>query len=228
MMKKAFLFLAGVCFVLAFSPFGNVSAQNKPIRLTYSSQFPAKHIQAQLADAWCKEVNERTNGRVIVEFYPGQQLTNAVECYEGVVQGKSDLGFSALAYTSERFPVMGAVDLPLGYSSGKVATAVANEVYRTFKPKELDDTKVMYFNAHGPGFINTRNKAVRRLEDLKGLRIRTHRTDCEGVRWHAGPRTYAGIISNAEKGRGIWFCSSSGSPCWMEIGRGGKLFYSQL
>jgi TRAP-type C4-dicarboxylate transport system substrate-binding protein len=174
MMKKAFLFLAGVCFVLAFSPFGNVSAQNKPIRLTYSSQFPAKHIQAQLADAWCKEVNERTNGRVIVEFYPGQQLTNAVECYEGVVQGKSDLGFSALAYTSERFPVMGAVDLPLGYSSGKVATAVANEVYRTFKPKELDDTKVMYFNAHGPGFINTRNKAVRRLEDLKGLRIRTH------------------------------------------------------
>jgi TRAP-type C4-dicarboxylate transport system substrate-binding protein len=127
-----------------------------------------------LADSWCKEVNARTNGKVIVEFYPGQQLTKAAECYEGVVQEKSDLGFSVLAYTPERFPVMGVVDMPLGYTSGKVATAVANEVYRTFKPKELSDTKVMYLHAHGPGFINTRGKAVRRLEDLKGLRLRTH------------------------------------------------------
>lgn len=174
MMKKTFLFLACVCFVLALSPFGNVYAQTGPIRLTYSSQFPAKHIQAQLAEAWGKEVSERTNERVIVEFYPGQQLTKAAECYEGVVQGKSDLGFSVLAYTPERFPVMGVVDLPLGYTSGKVATAVANEVYRKFKPKELSDTQVMYLHAHGPGFINTRGKAVRRLEDMKGLRLRTH------------------------------------------------------
>jgi TRAP-type C4-dicarboxylate transport system substrate-binding protein len=175
MMKKAFLFLAAVCIVLAFSPLGISHAQTgPPIRLTHSTLFPAPHIQTQLIESWSKEVNERTNGRVIVEVYPGQQLTKADECYEGVVQGKSDLGFSLLAYTAERFPVMGAVDLPLGYTSGKVATAVANEVYRKFKPKELSDTQVMYLSAHGPGFINTRVKAVRSMEDMKGLKLRAH------------------------------------------------------
>jgi TRAP-type C4-dicarboxylate transport system substrate-binding protein len=108
-------------------------------------------------------------------------LTKATECYEGVVQGKSDLGFSLLPYTAERFPVMGAVDLPLGYTSGKVATAVANEVYRKFKPKELSDTQVMYLHAHGPGFINTRGKAVRRIEDMKGLKLRAHGTSARVV-----------------------------------------------
>jgi TRAP-type C4-dicarboxylate transport system substrate-binding protein len=175
MIKKACLVVMAVCIWFAIAPLGISNAQTGPtIRLTYSNFFPAAHIQSKLVDSWCKEVNAKTNGRVIVEHYPGQQLTKATECYEGVVQGKSDLGFSMCAYTAERFPVMGAVDLPLGYSSGKVATAVANEVYRKFKPKELSDTKVMYLHAHGPGFINTRVKAVKRLEDMKGLRLRAH------------------------------------------------------
>jgi TRAP-type C4-dicarboxylate transport system substrate-binding protein len=161
---------------LLLLPFGNSNAQTETIRLTYSNFFPAAHIQSKLVDSWCKEVSTKTNGRVIVEHYPNQQLTKAAECYEGVVQGKSDLGFSLLPYTAERFPVMGTVDLPLGFTSGKVATAVANEVYRKFKPKELSDTKVMYLHGHGPAVINTRGKIVRRLEDMKGLRLRTHGT----------------------------------------------------
>jgi TRAP-type C4-dicarboxylate transport system substrate-binding protein len=209
MMKKAFLFLAAVCIVLAFSPFGISHAQTgPPIRLTYSTLFGANHIQAQLAESWCKEVTARTNGRVIVEFYPGEQLTKGAECYEGVVQGKSDIGFSMPAYTAERFPVMGAVDLPLGYTSGKVATAVANEVYRKFKPKELSDTQVMYLHAHGPGFINTKGKAVRRMEDMKGLKLRAHGTSARVVEALGGiavsrpmPEAYnmikTGVVSGA-------------------------------
>lgn len=181
MKKKALMFTMLVCIGLALLPFGSSHAQAETIRLTYSNFFPAAHIQSKLVDSWCKEVNARTNGRVIVEHYPGQQLTKAVECYEGVVQGKSDLGFSLLPYTAERFPVMGAVDLPLGYSSGKAATAVANEVYRKFKPKELSDTQVMYLHAHGPGLVNTRDKAVRRLEDMKGLKLRAHGTSARVV-----------------------------------------------
>ena len=179
MKKKALVFIMVVCIGFAIAPFDTANAQAKPIRpitLTYNNFFPAAHIQSKLAQTWCQEVYERTNGKVIVEHHPGQKLTPAAEVYEGVVQGKSDLGFSLLPYTAERFPVMGAVDLPLGYTSGKVATAVANEVYRKFKPKELSDTKVMYLHAHGPGVINTRGKAVRRMEDMKGLRLRTHGT----------------------------------------------------
>jgi TRAP-type transport system periplasmic protein len=143
-----------------------------PVKLTYSSFFPPTHDQSKLAEAWSKEVEKRTNGQVKIDFFPGGTLTSAQECYGGVVQGISDIGFSVLGYSRGRFPVMAAVDLPLGYTSGTSATMVANGVYDRFKPKEFDDVQVMYFHAHGPGLLHTAKKPVDSLEDLKGLKIR--------------------------------------------------------
>jgi TRAP-type C4-dicarboxylate transport system substrate-binding protein len=184
------------------------SSDAAPIRLTYSNFFPPTHIQAKLADAWCKEVERRTDGRVVVEHYPGQTLTKARQCYDGVVTGLSDLGLSVFAYTRGRFPVMSAVDLPLGYTSGSVATTVANAVYRKFKPKELRDTQVMYLHAHGPGLLHTKGKPVRKLEDVKGLKIRGHGTSALVVKALGGtpvpkpmPETYQmlqkGVVDGA-------------------------------
>jgi TRAP-type C4-dicarboxylate transport system substrate-binding protein len=172
-MNKVCFLLMVICMGLAFTALGTLNVQAASIKLTYSNFFPPGHIQSQLVDSWCREVETRTKGSVTIKHYAGQTLTKAAECYEGVVKGRSDLGFSVLSYTPDRFPVMGTVDLPLGYTSGKVATAVANEVYRKFRPKELSDTKVMYLHAHGPGLINTRGKPVRKLEDMKKLKFRT-------------------------------------------------------
>ncbi|MFH1091222.1 MAG: TRAP transporter substrate-binding protein, partial [Pseudomonadota bacterium] len=80
-----------------------------------------------------------------------------------------------------RFPVMEVTDLPLGQGTGVVATQVANEVYNLLQPKELSDTKVMYLHAHGPGLLHTAKKAVRKLEDIKGLKIRCHGTSLKIV-----------------------------------------------
>jgi len=66
---------------------------------------------------------------------------------------------------------MAAVDLPMGYPDGKVASKVAQEFAKTFKPEELNDVKVLYLHAHGPGLLHTK-KPVRKLEDLKGMKIR--------------------------------------------------------
>jgi len=157
----------------------SLPAHAQTIKLTYSNFFPPGHIQSQLAEAWCKEVNKRTNGRVQVDYFAGQTLTKAQQNYDGVVTGLSDIGFSVLAYTRGRFPVMAAVDLPLGYKSGKVATKVINEVYAKFMPKELQDTQVMYLHAHGPGLVFTKERPVRKLEDMKGLKFRAHGTSAE-------------------------------------------------
>ena len=165
----------GLAMTLPVAP----TAQAQTIKLTYSNFFPPAHVQSQLAEAWCKEVNTRTKGRVQVDYFAGQTLTKAQQNYDGVVTGLSDIGFSVLAYTRGRFPVMAAVDLPLGYQNGKAATQVINEVYKKFMPKELMDTQVMYLHAHGPGLVNTKDKPVRKLEDMKGLKFRAHGTSAE-------------------------------------------------
>jgi TRAP-type C4-dicarboxylate transport system substrate-binding protein len=172
-MKKQIIALT-LILCLGLIGFGTVEAG--PTKLTYSNFFPPGHIQSKLAEAWCQEVEKRTNGEVVVEYFPGQTLTKARQVYDGVVEGISDIGFSVFAYTRGRFPVTAAVDLPLGYTSGAVATKVVNAVYEKFQPKELMDTKVMYLHAHGPGLIHTKGKAVRKMEDMKGLKFRAHGT----------------------------------------------------
>lgn len=169
------------CFCVSLCALFPASSVAETVNLTYSSFFPPTHVQSQLAESWCREVEKRTEGRIKIQYYAGQTLTNAKQTYDSVVDGIADIGTSALAYTRGRFPVMSAIDLPFGYLSGMAATTVANDVYAKFTPKEFDDTKVLYFNAHGPGFVHTRDKAVRKLEDMKGLKIRSTGTSAEVV-----------------------------------------------
>jgi len=169
-MKKTLsaMMLVAACLILV----APVAAQ-RAVTLTYSSFFPPTHIQAITADEWCKEVEKRTEGRIKVQFFPGQTLTRAPQTYEAVTDGIADIGTAALAYTQGRFPVMAAMDLPFGYKSGVTATDVANKLFEKMQPAEFAATQVMYFNAHGPGFIHTRRKAVEKLEDIRGQRIRS-------------------------------------------------------
>lgn len=160
--------VAALCFLGTPGP---SSAQT--IELTYANFFPPFHIQSKLAEAWCREVEKRTNGMVKINYYPGGTLTKAPQTYDSVEQGIADIGMSVLAYSRGRFPVLGTVDLPLGYADGVQATAIANGVLQQFAPKEFDTTQIMYLHAHGPGLIHTRDKEVKSLEDLKGLKIRS-------------------------------------------------------
>lgn len=157
-----------VLFTLAVLP----EVEAKPIQLTYSIFFPATHAQCQAGVEWAQEVEKRSNGQVQITVYPGGTLTQANQCYDGVVNGISDIGMSVFAYTRGRFPVMEAVDLPLGYPNGLTATRTVNAFYEKFRPAELSDVKVLYLHAHGPGLLHTRTP-VKSLEDLKAMKIRS-------------------------------------------------------
>ncbi len=163
-MRFARLLLAAGFILLAAQAFAQV-------KLNYSIFFPASHKNSILAAEWAKEVEARTSGKVQVTLFYGGTLTPADKCYDGVVKGISDLGMSCLSYTMGRFPLSEVLDLPLGSQSGQVATRLVNDFYDKFRPKELDDVKVMYLHGHGPGLLHTKTP-VRALEDLKGMKIR--------------------------------------------------------
>ncbi|MFA5903867.1 MAG: TRAP transporter substrate-binding protein [Desulfobacula sp.] len=146
-------------------------AADATIKLNYSSVFPAPHKNSMLAESWCREVEKRTNGKVAVTYFPGGTLTPAAQIYDGVVNGISDIGFSVFAYSRGKFPFLEVIDLPLGYKSGVQATALVNELYTKFKPKELDEVKVLYLHAHGPGLVHSKTP-ISTLDDFKGKKIR--------------------------------------------------------
>jgi TRAP-type C4-dicarboxylate transport system substrate-binding protein len=118
-----------------------------------------------------KEIEKRTNGQVKFTYYPGSTLLKGEEIPDGILKGIADIGDGVTAYTPGRFFAMEAVNLTIGYESAKMATFVANEFYKKFKPKEFDDYKVLYLHAHGPGILHSQ-RPVRKLEDMKGLKVR--------------------------------------------------------
>ena len=158
--------------IIGFSFFiSSAYGQTKAVELNYSVFFPAPHKNAVLAAEWAKEIEKRTDGRVKITVFFGGTLTPADKCYDGVVRGISDIGFSVLAYTRGKFPLIEVADLPLGMKNGLVASKVINEFYKKFKPKELDEVQVMYLHGHGPGILHSK-KAINKLEDVKGIKIR--------------------------------------------------------
>ncbi len=150
---------------------GRSSNEEKVTELSYSVFFPPTHIQCQTAQAWADEIAKRTDGKVKINVYAAGTLTKAEQCYEGVVNGVSDIGMSCFAYTRGRFPLLEGLDLPLGYPNGLVATRVATEMVRKYEPKEVSGVHVLYVHAHGPGILASR-KPVKQLQDLSDLKVR--------------------------------------------------------
>jgi TRAP-type C4-dicarboxylate transport system substrate-binding protein len=150
-----------------------IKSEAKTYHFTYSTFFPATHIQTKVPQAWADEIEKRSNGQINIKIFAAGSLTPAPQVYDGVVKGISDFGLSVFAYSPGRFPVISAIDNPLGYPNAYVATRTINELYRKYQPKELSDVHVCYLFAHGPGLLHSAKKPIRKLEDVKGMKIRS-------------------------------------------------------
>ena len=166
-------------FILAFLtglialPVTGHSAAQEPIKLNYANFFPAPEPHSGNIEAWGKEIEKRTNGRVKFTFFHSGGLAPADQIYDAVVKGIADIGMSCFTYTRGKFPLTSVIDLPLGLQDGVTATRMANAYVKKFMPKELDEVKMLYVHGHGPGLVHMTKKEVHTLEDLKGMKIRS-------------------------------------------------------
>ncbi len=173
MKRVSVVALAVFVFSLAICFSSTSYAQQKVITLKFSNFFPAPHKNSIIAEQWCREVEKRTNGKVKINYFPGATLTPANQTYDSVEKGITDIGESVLAYTRGKFPLTEVVDLPLGGKSGTALTRMINEYYKKFQPKEFANVKVLYLHAHGPGILHFGKKTVTKMEDVKGMKIRS-------------------------------------------------------
>ena len=147
-------------------------AQDKPVTLKVANWFPVGHKQDVLLKEWGQELEKRCNGKVKVSYHPAGTLVPAAQSYDACVKGITDVGNQVLGYAMGRFPFLQVLDLPIGFPPGQAPTKIANAVYNKFKPKELDDVKVLWLHSMPDGLLHTRAKPVRKLEDIQGLKIR--------------------------------------------------------
>ena len=143
------------------------------IELSYTNHFPPTHIQSKLAEAWCKELEKRTGGKVKMTYYPVQTLLEADKIYSGIINGITDIGQSVFGYNRGVFPAMEAFSLPHGFASAPEATWVLTEFHKNFTLKETSRIKILYLHAHGPAMLHSK-KEIKKLEDMRGVKVRSY------------------------------------------------------
>lgn len=127
-------------------------------------------------EPWAKMVEQRTNGKVKITIYPGETLGKAKDAYEMVTNGIADIAWGFVGFFPGRFPMTEVVTLPmLGIPSAEVGSKILWELYSNtpYLKNEFPGVKVLFLHTHSTVPIGTTKKAVRTLEDLKGLKIRT-------------------------------------------------------
>jgi TRAP-type transport system periplasmic protein len=122
---------------------------------------------------WAKKVEEESKGRLKVELYPSMQLGGTPpQLYDQVKDGVVDIVWTLPGYTPGRFPRTEAFELPFIAGNGEQTSLAAWEYYQKHLKDELKDVQVIAVHTHGPGLLHVKGHGVRRLEDMKGLKLR--------------------------------------------------------
>jgi TRAP-type C4-dicarboxylate transport system substrate-binding protein len=168
-MARKVLFVA--CGMLLV--FSSYSGAAEPIKLSLANYMPILHINVPLMQKFCDDVKQKTGGKVEITQYAAGTLLTAPKMAAGVASGIADIGLAHCSYSRGRFPVMELTELPLGSPSSFILTHAINDFYAKFRPKEWDEAfHPLMFSASPPSSIQTLNKPVRTLEELKGMKIR--------------------------------------------------------
>ena len=142
------------------------------ITLRYAFFAPAVSFPGVQMEESAEQLNERTDGRVSVELFPGGTLLGAGDIFDGVSEGIVDVGMDSPAYDVGRFPFTSALSLPVGFPNSQVASQTMLDMLEEFEPAEFDGYEIITAFTTEPAYIQS-NEPVTSRQALAGLELRS-------------------------------------------------------
>ena len=171
--KSSLLGILGL-FVGVMLLWPNVSSA-EPIELSLNLMTPPSHLRnTTIIVPWIKMVEERTKGAVKIKPYYSATLCPVAESFDNTAAGVVDISESYTFGVPGRFALSEMLMIPeMGFPTSLSASRALWHLYNTFPEvrAEYAGVKVLWLMATPSAKLNTKKKAVRRLEDLKGLKI---------------------------------------------------------
>lgn len=148
------------------------------IELKLSHYLPPVHgLHVDFMEPWAQELEKRTDGAVKVTIFPGgTPLGNVAKQYDQCVAGVVDIAHGLRGIPGGRFPRTSIIELPFMCRTADGATRALWALFPKYLEQEHPGVKVLALHAHNPGLIHTRDRPVRTMEDLRGLRLRVPST----------------------------------------------------
>ncbi len=165
--------LAGTGLAAPFIAGSRFSAE-EPITLRYTAHVPSSHGLYTEAFLPFNELVEReTQGRLRFEAFTDRLLHGPIDGFKAAVTGITDYTHSYITYQPGSFKLLHAPQLPFLFSSPQVASLIVEELYPKFFKSEFEHMGVYFANCDCTSPYNLISKTpIRRLEDLRGLKMR--------------------------------------------------------
>ena len=126
----------------------------------------------QFLAPWARKVEAELGGRIRIDIFPSMQLGGApAQLFDQARDGFADIVWAVPGNTPGRFAKIEAFELPFAASHRALVNSKALQDYAAANLQdEFREVRPLAFSCRDHGVLHA-NRAVRTIEDLKGLRL---------------------------------------------------------
>lgn len=154
------------------------AAQDYPsMNLRLAHFFSDVHVQSQVDKWWAEEITRRSGGKIKVTVFWNEALGKSTELADLLGSGAVDIATIVPAYTPSKLPLNGATNaLPLAIpeirDTVRITRGLVDNVPEVKQELQRNNIWPVYIHSLANYHLIC-NKPVRKLEDFKGLKIRS-------------------------------------------------------
>ncbi|MAL00859.1 MAG: C4-dicarboxylate ABC transporter [Alcaligenaceae bacterium] len=127
-----------------------------------------------MIEPWCEKINKESEGRLECQIYPAMQLGGTPpQLLTQARDGVADIVWTLPGYTPGRFPISEVFELPFFAPDHQQTTrALWDFAEKHAFKSEFAGLKPIGIWVNGPNYFHLRDKEVKTVEGLQGLKIR--------------------------------------------------------
>ena len=176
--------------VLAMAVLWSSLASAQVITLRFNHQTPPTTVGAQVDQWFADEVAKRTNGKVAIKIFWSEALGKAKEMLPLLRQGAIDMAGLSPSYYPSELPFFTAPNsLPMAMDNTRQAQIIMHTLLEKVpafgEEAKANHVKPIFFHVLNPYYLVCK-QPVRKLDDLKGKKMRTWGEDMPRLAQAAG------------------------------------------
>jgi TRAP-type C4-dicarboxylate transport system substrate-binding protein len=134
---------------------------------------PLSNVWLTMHKPWMDKVTKESGGRIQFEAYPAMQLGGSpAQLYDQAKDGVVDIVWTLPGYTAGRFPRVEVFELPFMMNNAQATSKAYWEYVQTLAADEFKDVQLLAVNVHGPGMLHTKDRLVKTVADVRGMKLR--------------------------------------------------------
>jgi len=160
---------------LAVASLAGAPAATAQTTMTMSSWVSPTHpLTKNVVVVWGEQVEKATNGRVKLQMLP-KHPSAPPGTFDAVKDGLVDVSYVTASYTPARHVLPLVAELPGGGANAEINSVAYSRIHWKYLHDigEYKGVKLLGVFTHGPGQMFNTKRAITKVEDLAGMKIRS-------------------------------------------------------